>query len=94
MGRLAAAGADRVMLTSDNPRHEDPNAIIDEIAAGMPEGSYDRVLDREDAIAQVLRAAEPGDTVLLAGKGHETYQVEGSNYRHFDERDIVRTLLS
>ncbi|MGH7594114.1 MAG: UDP-N-acetylmuramoyl-L-alanyl-D-glutamate--2,6-diaminopimelate ligase [Gemmatimonadales bacterium] len=93
MGRIAAERADRVMLTSDNPRHEDPEKIIDDIVAGMPPDSYDRILDREDAIAQMLRQARAGDTVLLAGKGHETYQVEGSSYRHFDERDIVRSLL-
>ncbi|HEY8062765.1 MAG TPA: cyanophycin synthetase, partial [Gemmatimonadales bacterium] len=93
MGRIAAERADRVILTSDNPRHEDPVKIIDDIAADMPATSYDRILDREDAIAHVLGSARPGDTVLLAGKGHETYQVEGSTYRHFDEREIVRSLL-
>jgi UDP-N-acetylmuramoyl-L-alanyl-D-glutamate--2,6-diaminopimelate ligase len=93
MGRIAAERADRVILTSDNPRHEDPVKIIDDIVADMPAESYDRILDREDAIAHVLRTARPGDTVLLAGKGHETYQVEGSTYRHFDEREIVRSLL-
>ena len=93
MGRIAAERADRVILTSDNPRHEDPVKIIDDIAADMPAASYERILDREDAIAHVLGSARPGDTVLLAGKGHETYQVEGSTYRHFDEREIVRSLL-
>lgn len=93
MGRIAAERADRVILTSDNPRHEDPEKIIDDIVAEMPADSYDRILEREDAIAHVLAMARPGDTVLLAGKGHETYQVEGSTYRHFDEREIVRSLL-
>jgi UDP-N-acetylmuramoyl-L-alanyl-D-glutamate--2,6-diaminopimelate ligase len=93
MGRIAAERADRVILASDNPRHEDPDRIIDDIVAGMPAGSYDRILDREEAIAHALRMARPGDTLLLAGKGHETYQVEGSTKRHFDEREIVRTLL-
>ena len=93
MGHIAAERADRVILTTDNPRHEDPEKIIDDIAADMPPESYDRILDREDAIAHALSSARPGDTVLLAGKGHETYQVEGSTYRHFDEREIVRSLL-
>ncbi len=93
MGRIAAERADRVILTSDNPRHEDPEKIIDDIVVEMPADSYDRILDREDAIAHVLRMARPGDTVLLAGKGHETYQVEGSTHRYFDERAIVRSLL-
>ncbi|HEY3935022.1 MAG TPA: UDP-N-acetylmuramoyl-L-alanyl-D-glutamate--2,6-diaminopimelate ligase [Gemmatimonadales bacterium] len=94
MGRLAAQGTDRVILTSDNPRHEDPERIIDDIVTEMPPESYDRILDREAAIAHALTLAQPGDTVLLAGKGHETYQVEGSTYRHFDEREIVRSLLA
>ncbi|MGH7522815.1 MAG: UDP-N-acetylmuramoyl-L-alanyl-D-glutamate--2,6-diaminopimelate ligase [Gemmatimonadales bacterium] len=93
MGRIAAERADHVVLTSDNPRHEDPAKIIDDITTEMPAESYERILDREDAIAHVLRSARSGDTILLAGKGHETYQVEGSTYRHFDERDIVRSLL-
>ncbi len=93
MGRIAAELADRVILTSDNPRSEDPARIIDDIAADMPAASYDRVLDREDAIAHVLDLAQAGDTILLAGKGHETYQIEGTTYRHFDEREIVRSLL-
>jgi len=93
MGRIAAEFADRVVLTTDNPRHEDPDRIIDDIVAGMPAGSFDRILDREEAIARTLERARPGDTVLLAGKGHETYQIEGDTKRHFDEREIVRALL-
>jgi len=93
MGQIAAEFADRVIITSDNPRREDPEAIMDDIVAGMPPGSYDRIADREEAIAHVLGMSRPGDTVLLVGKGHETYQVEGTNYRHFDEREIVRALL-
>jgi UDP-N-acetylmuramoyl-L-alanyl-D-glutamate--2,6-diaminopimelate ligase len=93
MGRIAAAHADRVIVTSDNPRREDPEQIITDIVAEMPAGSYDRILDREAAIAHVLRMAQPGDMVLLVGKGHETYQVEGTTYRHFDEREIVKSLL-
>ena len=94
MGAIAAEFADRVIVTSDNPRREDPEKIIDDIVAGMPPGSYDRIFDREEAIAHTLKGARPGDTVLLVGKGHETYQVEGTNYRHFDEREIVKALLS
>ena len=93
MGKIAADFADRVIVTSDNPRREDPEKIIDDIVAGMPAGSFDRIFDREEAIAHVLKMARPGDTVLLVGKGHETYQIEGTNYRHFDEREIVASLL-
>ena len=94
MGRIAAEHADRVIVTSDNPRREDPEQIINDIIAEMPAGSYDRILDRQAAIAHVLQLARPGDTVLLVGKGHETYQVEGTTYRPFDEREIVKSLLS
>ncbi|HEY4322113.1 MAG TPA: UDP-N-acetylmuramoyl-L-alanyl-D-glutamate--2,6-diaminopimelate ligase [Gemmatimonadales bacterium] len=93
MGTIAASRADHVFLTSDNPRTEDPEQIMDDVAAGMPAGSYDRIFDREEAIAHAIRTGRPGDTLLLAGKGHETYQIEGKVYRHFDEREIVQRLV-
>ena len=93
MGRLAVAGADYVIVTSDNPRFEDPEKIIDDVVAGMPAGSYAREADREKAIILTLQHAEPGDTVLLAGKGHETYQVIGADDLPFDERQIVLDYL-
>lgn len=93
MGRIAAEFADQVIVTSDNPRREDPDQIISDIVADMPAGSYQRIFDREEAIGHALKIARPGDTVLLVGKGHETYQIEGTNYRHFDEREIVKALL-
>jgi UDP-N-acetylmuramoyl-L-alanyl-D-glutamate--2,6-diaminopimelate ligase len=90
MGALATALADLAIVTSDNPRTEDPDAIIGDIVAGMPERSYRRHADRREAIGVALHEAVAGDTVLLAGKGHETYQVIGTESRPFDERDIVR----
>jgi UDP-N-acetylmuramoyl-L-alanyl-D-glutamate--2,6-diaminopimelate ligase len=93
MGDLAAAGADLTILTTDNPRTEDPDRIIDDIAERMPTRSYQRELDRHVAIATALGSARPGDTVLLMGKGHETYQIVGSTKEHFDEREIVRALM-
>lgn len=92
MGGIAARLADQVFLTTDNPRSEDPDRIIDDIAAGMGGASYHRILDRRDAIAAALAGAEPGDTILLAGKGHETYQIIGKEYQPFDERAIVHEL--
>jgi UDP-N-acetylmuramoyl-L-alanyl-D-glutamate--2,6-diaminopimelate ligase len=93
MARIAAHLADLTVVTSDNPRTEDPDAIIDEIMAGLPSGAASlRVTDRREAIAAALRAAQAGDTVLLAGKGHETYQVIGREHLHFDEAEIVRDL--
>ena len=92
MGAIAARLADQVYLTTDNPRGEDPARIIDDIAAGMGGAPYHRILDREAAIAAALGTAAPGDTLLLAGKGHETYQVIGTEYQPFDEKAIVRAL--
>ena len=90
MGRIAVAHADLAIVTSDNPRTEDPERIIDEIEAGMGGADHLRCTDRRAAIRLALDAAREGDTVLLAGKGHETYQVVGTTKVPFDERDIVR----
>lgn len=89
MGRIAASLADRVVVTSDNPRTEDPDAIIDQIMVGIDSAS-ERITDRVEAIGHALDGAEPGDLVLLAGKGHETYQVVGTETRPLDERNVVR----
>ncbi|MEO5825080.1 MAG: UDP-N-acetylmuramoyl-L-alanyl-D-glutamate--2,6-diaminopimelate ligase [Gemmatimonadales bacterium] len=93
MGQVAAAGADHVIVTSDNPRTEDPDQIIDDIVQGMPAGSYEREVDRLVAISIATGGARAGDAVLLAGKGHETYQVIGTESVPFDERSIVRSLV-
>ena len=94
MGKIAGTLADLAVVTSDNPRTEDPEAIIAEVMAGVPQGSpHLRVADRREAIRQTLAEAHSGDTVLLAGKGHETYQVIGKEYLPFDEKEIVAELL-
>jgi UDP-N-acetylmuramoyl-L-alanyl-D-glutamate--2,6-diaminopimelate ligase len=92
MGAAAEAGADRVIVTSDNPRTEDPDTIIDDIERGMSL-PHERITDRRKAIARAIDVAESGDTILLAGKGHETYQVVGTEKHPFDERQIVAELL-
>lgn len=92
MGELAARLADVAIVTSDNPRTEDPERIVQEIEAGMHGRAHERIVDRRRAIARALELAGPGDTMLLAGKGHETYQVIGSTKHPFDERAIVRDL--
>ena len=91
----AAAAADLVVLTSDNPRSEDPGAIIEAVRAGIPPDT-DLVVEpqREIAIARALAAASPGDTVLLAGKGHETTQDLGDRVIPFDDREVARRLLT
>jgi UDP-N-acetylmuramoyl-L-alanyl-D-glutamate--2,6-diaminopimelate ligase len=91
MGRIAAEGADLAIATSDNPRTEDPGAIIDDIEQGMGSVPHLRIVDRLAAIHAALAEAKAGDTLLLAGKGHETYQVLGTEKVPFDEREIVRS---
>jgi UDP-N-acetylmuramoyl-L-alanyl-D-glutamate--2,6-diaminopimelate ligase len=93
MGEVAQRLADVAIVTSDNPRNENPDSIIDEITGGMRTGEYVRVVNRRDAIAIALEMARPGDVVVLAGKGHETYQIVGSQKLDFDERAIVADLL-
>lgn len=94
MARIAGTLADLTVVTSDNPRTEDPEAIIADVMTGLPVGApHFRFADRREAIRETLKAARPGDTVLLAGKGHETYQVIGKEYRPFDEKEIVAELL-
>ena len=92
MGEIAEKEADYAIVTSDNPRTEDPDVIIDEIEAGMHESKHERVTDRLAAIQRAIELAEEGDIVLLAGKGHETYQIRGTTSYPFDEKEIVRDL--
>ncbi|MDQ3997854.1 MAG: UDP-N-acetylmuramoyl-L-alanyl-D-glutamate--2,6-diaminopimelate ligase, partial [Gemmatimonadota bacterium] len=94
MGAVAERVADRVIITSDNPRTEDPERILDDIASGLRRGDYERIEDRRQAIARAITIAGPDDVVLLAGKGHETYQVRGTEKLPFDERVVVRELLA
>lgn len=92
MGEIAERGADCAIVTSDNPRTEDPDAIIDDIEAGMRGSGHERVTDRLAAIQRALDLAEEGDIVLLAGKGHETYQIRGTTSYPFDEKEIVKEM--
>jgi UDP-N-acetylmuramoyl-L-alanyl-D-glutamate--2,6-diaminopimelate ligase len=93
MGRIAAEGSDVALVTSDNPRTEDPAAIIDDIEQGMGGVAHLRIVDRLEAIHTALGQARKGDTILLAGKGHETYQILGTEKVPFDEREIVRNAV-
>ena len=92
MGEIAVRLADVAIVTSDNPRTEDPERILDEVESGMQAKPHHRRTDRRDAIALALELARPGDTIFLAGKGHETYQIIGTEKQPFDEREIVREL--
>lgn len=94
MGRIAEDLSDKVILTSDNPRGEDRDSILEEIAAGMERPfAAAMVPDRRDAIFLALRIAKPGDAVLVAGKGHETYQEIRGKKHPFDDRQVVREAL-
>ena len=95
MGKEALS-ADYAIVTSDNPRTEDPLAIIDDIVSGMAEGEgrYEVIPDRREAIACALSLAEPGDSVLIAGKGHEDYQIIGTEKHPFDDRVVAAEVLA
>jgi UDP-N-acetylmuramoyl-L-alanyl-D-glutamate--2,6-diaminopimelate ligase len=94
MGKVAAEYSDLVFVTSDNPRSEDPAAIVDEILAGIEDRSRVVVeIDRKRAIDLAIRAARGGDIVLLAGKGHEDYQIIGDRKIEFDDRQVAREAL-
>jgi UDP-N-acetylmuramoyl-L-alanyl-D-glutamate--2,6-diaminopimelate ligase len=96
MGRIASGGADLAIVTSDNPRTEDPDAIIDMIVPGLEagQGRWRRERDRRAAIAYAVESAEEGDVVLIAGKGHEDYQILGTTKIHFDDREEAAAAFS
>lgn len=97
MGRVVAAAADRVVITSDNPRSEDPDAIIGEVVAGIPTADRGRVTsitDRRMAIGEAIGSATLGDVVIIAGKGHEQTQTIGTTALPFDDRTVARQALA
>ena len=91
MAAIAVKYATTAVFTSDNPRHESPEAILDDMAAGLEPGArYLRIADRAEAIRTAVMLSRPGDIILVAGKGHETYQVVGDVKHPFDDREEVR----
>ncbi|WP_047810787.1 UDP-N-acetylmuramoyl-L-alanyl-D-glutamate--2,6-diaminopimelate ligase [Desulfosporosinus acididurans] len=93
MGRVASQESDFLIVTSDNPRTEDPQLIIQEILQGISTTDYLALPDRREAIEKACHMAKPGDTVLIAGKGHETYQIFGTEVHPFDDREVARESL-
>ncbi len=95
MGEIAARMSDRVIATSDNPRTEDPRAILADIETGLRKGAatYEMVENRRDAIALAIDGAQEGDTVVIAGKGHENYQIIGTKIYPFDDRIVARDVI-
>ena len=94
MGSIAGRCSDLAIVTSDNPRTEDPMAIINQIVNGMEGSRYSIEPDREKAIAIAVSMAEEGDVVVIAGKGHEDYQIIGRTKRHFDDRETAQKYIS
>ncbi|MHB8109412.1 MAG: UDP-N-acetylmuramoyl-L-alanyl-D-glutamate--2,6-diaminopimelate ligase [Syntrophorhabdaceae bacterium] len=93
MGSYASHLADQAIVTSDNPRHENPREIIADIAKGLQGERYRIIEDRREAIFEAIRMAKPNDVVLVAGKGHEDYQIIGDNILHFSDREVIEESL-
>ncbi len=93
MGEIGARLSDIAVITSDNPRTEDPEKIIEDITKGIKGGDYEVIVNRREAIKYALSIAKKDDIILLCGKGQETYQIIGKEKFHFDEREIVKELL-
>ncbi len=98
MGRIGRELSDILIVTSDNPRTENPDRIIDQIEkgvldAGSKEKLYFRIVDRYDAIRKAIEIAQEGDTVLLAGKGHESYQILGTEKIPFDDKEVAERII-
>lgn len=96
MGEVSGKMADLSVITSDNPRDEDPQAIIDDILVGISktDGKYIEIIDRKEAINYVIKNGQPGDIIVLAGKGHEDYQEIKGVKNHLDEREVIADILS
>ncbi len=94
MGKIAVDNSDMVIVTSDNPRTEEPGAIIEDIERGMEGKSYEVEVDRERAIKQAVFMVEKDDIIVIAGKGHEDYQILGREKIHFDDREMARKYIS
>ena len=93
MGRIAAEKSDYVVFTSDNPRTEDPQAIMNDILAGVTTSNYDVELDRREAIKKALDMINKDDVVLILGKGHEDYQIIVHDKIHLDDAEEVRKYI-
>ena len=95
MAAIAVKHASIAIFTSDNPRTEDPEKILDDMVAGVtPDARYLRICDRSEAIKTAVMLANAGDIILIAGKGHENYQIIGTEKHHFDDREEVRRRFS
>ena len=94
MGKIGVDLCDLAIITSDNPRTEDPMSIINDIVVGLDKDNYEVIENRKDAIRRAIEIAEDGDVIVIAGKGHEDYQILNTGKIHFDEREVVDEILS
>ena len=95
MGKTASKLADHVIITSDNPRTENPDKILSDITSGITEATqYQLILDRRIAIRQAIELAQKGDLIIIAGKGHEDYQIIGQEKLPFDDRQVAKEFLN
>jgi UDP-N-acetylmuramyl tripeptide synthase len=96
MGEAASRLSDQVIATSDNPRTENPVMILNDIRIGLDRigKPYELIVDRREAIFRAITHAKPGDVVIIAGKGHETYQILPTGKIHFDDREVAREALA
>jgi len=93
MGGIASKLSDYVIITSDNPRTEDPQTIIDEIKVGLKNKNFEEIKDRRESILRAIELAKKGDIVVIAGKGHEDYQIVGNNIIPFNDKEVVTEIL-
>ena len=93
MGNIGTELSDYSIITSDNPRTENPLSIINEIIKGISKNNYEVLENRKLAIKKAIQIAQPGDVIVIVGKGHETYQELSEGKIHFDEREIVDKIL-
>jgi UDP-N-acetylmuramoyl-L-alanyl-D-glutamate--2,6-diaminopimelate ligase len=94
MAKVAQEFADSIIVTSDNPRNESPQQIIDEILAGFSNGNVQVEPDRARAIGLAIRQGLSDDIIVIAGKGHETYQIAGGQRTHFDDAEVARQCIA
>lgn len=94
MAKIAVQDSTKPIFTSDNPRTGDPEAILKDMIAGVPDANVPVYVDRREAIQEAVKDAKPGDVILIAGKGHEDYQIIGNTKHHFDDSEEAAKALA
>ena len=94
MASVATKYATHAIYTSDNPRSEDPAAILDDMVQGASGNNYEVIIDRKEAIHHAIANVKADDIIIIAGKGHETYQIIGKEVHHFDDREVAKEAIT